>query len=211
MNDFESHHNNARQNVFSSRVAQRLAMVATVCVVLIRPAHVTQAQDQETEEAKFRVLGLFMEVRVPALKKEIAKHEEIELLKIDYASGEVTLRLHGPLRLRNRKPEIRLRGLNERVRLKSRGAFEIIQAHEKLLENRTKIEIPIKGHDCLGCSFGAYRAIYKAAGVHRVTADFGERLLVAWIDPKVTNRKKLEAELVKCKILLDIPDLPSAK
>lgn len=160
------------------------------------------AQDSETEEATFRVLGLFMEVRVQALKKEIAKHEEIELIAVNYESGEVTLRLHDPLRLINNKPENQLRGLNERVRLKSRGAFELIPPREKRLSERTKVEISIRGHDCLGCSFGAYRVLYKMKGVHRVTADMGKGLLVAWIDSKVTNRGTLEAELVKKRVLL---------
>lgn len=174
----------------------------TCALILILSASPARAQDTETEEGTFRVLGLFMKVRVEALKKEIAKHQEIELLKVDYASGEVRLRLHGPLRSKESRTENQLRGLNERVRLRSRGAFEIVPRQAKPLSMRTKVEIPIKGHDCLGCSFGAYRAVYRMKGVHRVTADFGKGLLEAWIDPEETDRDTLEAELVKKRVLL---------
>lgn len=181
-----------------------VALTATLVLFLLSSitTGAAAAQDTSAEESTFRLLGLFMKVRVAAFQKAMAEVEDLDVASVSYETGEVTLRLRGPFRLQNDDHEKQLRALNNRVRIGTRGAFELAPPQPKPLSKRTKIEIPIKGHDCLGCSFGAYRAVYKLKGVHRVTSDFGEASLTAWIEPKVTDRETLEAELLKRKVML---------
>ena len=63
-----------------------------------------------------------------------------------------------------------------------------------------EVRIGIAGVDCRGCSFGAYNAVAELDGVLRATASFKDGLLIAWIDPKLTNREALEAALRKRNI-----------
>jgi|GEM_PF-1279872 len=185
-------------------VTRRLAIAAALGALLTAvSADVLRGQDApDPEEATFRILGLFMKVRVEAFEKAAAAIDDLQVVRVDYDAGEATLRLSGPLRLQKGDRDRQLRALNERVRIGTRGAFELAAPQAKLLSKRTKVEIAIKGHDCLGCSFGAYRAIYQLKGVYRVTADFGEGQVIAWIDPQVTDRDTLQAELEKKKVVL---------
>ena len=177
--------------------------ILSVIVLASSFVSASNAQDEPGhEEATFRVLGLFMKVRVEAFEKAVEELEDLEVVSVDFKTGEAKLRLSGSLRLQKGDREKQLRSLNERVRIATKGAFEIAAAQVRPLSKRKKVTIAIKGHDCLGCSFGAYRAVYKLKGVYRVNADFGGGQLIAWIDPKVTDRETLEVELGRKKVVL---------
>jgi copper chaperone CopZ len=69
----------------------------------------------------------------------------------------------------------------------------------------TRVEIGVLGLDCRGCALGAYEAVAKLDGVEQATASFKEGRVVAWIDPKKTDRATLEAALKKKNIELKSP------
>ncbi len=185
---------------FDGQTMKRILSTIVLTSILVSAG---SAQDESGhEEAAFRVLGLFMKVRVEAFEKAVEEIEDLEVVSVDFKTGEAKLRLSGPLKLQRDDRGNQLRILNERVHIGTKGAFEIAAAQVRPLSKRKKLMFAIKGHDCLGCSFGAYRAVYKLKGVYRVTADFGEGHLIAWIDPKVTDRETLEVELARKKVVL---------
>lgn len=176
-----------------SRCLQLLFLFALVGIV-----------NAEEIERTYHLQGLFDRDRIPEFRDALTNLPPVKVKSIDYASAEVTLQIT-VLEILNKKrfkEEQLLKNLSQRIRSASKGNFDIQPRKQLSIQEAEHIRIPLIGHDCRGCSFGAYRAVYKEPGVIRATCALREGHVKVWIDPKITNRKKLEAAMTKKKIKL---------
>lgn len=152
-------------------------------------------------EHTFRILGLFDPDRENDLRQVVATLEGMEMARVDYDTGEATFRFDVTERFRGAKnPEQLVKAFNQMLRQASRGSFEALPRSEFPKEKWKQVKIPIAGHDCRGCSYGAYLAVYKVAGVERATASFHEGFVTVWIDPAKIDRAALEKALAEKKV-----------
>ena len=163
----------------------------------------------EEARARFRITGLFQPDRVDDLRRQAgtlawregAGMAEARLVAVDYESAMVTFGYDaGAPGFKNRKPEQVFERLNQELRSRSRGAFQLFPAGAmepgKLREER----IAVAGLDCKGCAYGAYRAIAMIDGVERAVVSFRDGHVTARIDSAKTNREALVTALRKAQV-----------
>jgi hypothetical protein len=102
-------------------------------------------------------------------------------------------------------PEQVIQRLDSMLKSASSHTFGIKPLRSVPTEKLTLIVIPIAGLDCKACCLVAYEAVYQLAGVERATASFREGRVTALIDPRKTDRTKLEAALKQRGVQLKSP------
>lgn len=172
-------------------------------LVLARPALAEEVR------VCYRVTGLFQPDRVEDLRRQagaLALREGnatavAKLAGVDYESAVVTFSYDaGAAPFKNRKPEQVLEKLNQELRARSRGAFQLFPVGATERGNLREERIPVAGLDCKGCAYGAYRAIAMIDGVERAVVNFREGHVTARIDPAKTNRAALVTALRKAQV-----------
>ena len=156
-----------------------------------------QAEDKPSAPKQFRhqITGLFSPDREQDLREVFAKLPKFKLVSIDYKNAEAIVE-YDPAKLwSGEKPERYLEIFHGELQNASRGTFGAKPLRTLPLEKLKRIEIPVEGLDCKGCSFAAYRMIYQLPGVESATASFKEGKVTALIDPDKTDRAKLEKAL----------------
>lgn len=176
------------------KTAHRL--VAMLVCLIIAAAATAEDQPTEPRQIKHRITGLFSPDRQDDLRKMIDQVPDVKLVSIDYENAEATFAYDPPTLFADADAE----QLPERFTnlLRSISPYPTFAIHPLYTGPREKlqlVEIGIVGHDCKGCSFAAYEAIYEIEGVERATASFKEGLVTARIDSAKTDRAALEAAL----------------
>lgn len=173
------------------------------CFLLVVCLFAADASGEQTEH-RHRVLGLFQADREDDLAKVVGRLPGVIMIEADFEKGEATFRYDADVLFPGRKTSEQLaQGLDQLLRRESRGTFEVTPLTDNARSKLKRVEIGIVGLDCKGCSYGAYRAIYKIEGVENATASFHNGNVVAWIDPDKTSRsvlvEALEQKRVKVK------------
>jgi copper chaperone CopZ len=168
-------------------------------VLLCWPAGIAA---QEPLEYRHRVTGLFSEDRVADLRVLLEKFPGITLKHVDFNTAEAVFEYDADQLFNKPNPDQLIERFDMLLRNESRGTFGIRPLCLLPKEKLQRVEIPVLGLDCKGCSLGAYEAIFKLDGVEQATASFKLGLVTAWIDPARTNRAVLEDALKKKNVTL---------
>jgi copper chaperone CopZ len=159
------------------------------------------AQDDDTDAGplriKHQITGLFMPERLKDLHVLFDKLPDMKLVEVDYENSEAVIEYEPGNLWPNEKPEKFPERLDNYLRSPSRGTFGAKPLRTTPLKKLELIEIPVVGLDCKGCSYAAYLLVFKLPGVERATSSFKAGKVTALIDPKQTDRKKLEEALTK--------------
>jgi hypothetical protein len=178
-----------------------IALVASLALV----SSVQAADDKVApgeQSYRYRVLGLFQPDRVEDLREAMKQLPEITLVSVDYATTEAEFRFDAAQLFPGVKQSQVLEQFNNRMRTVTSGTFSVRPRLETPRDKLERIEIPIVGLDCKGCSFGAYDSICRLEGVEQATASFKDGKVSALIDPAKTNRAALEAALKQRRVTL---------
>ena len=158
-------------------------------------------QDDSTntgpQRIKHQLTGLFMPERVKDLHVLFEKLPDMKLVNVDYVNSEAVIEYEPAKLWPNEKPEKFPERLDNHLRSPSRGTFGAKPLRTTPLKKLELIEIPVVGLDCKGCSYAAYLLVFKLPGVERATSSFKAGKVTALIDPKQTDRTKLEEALRK--------------
>lgn len=171
-------------------------LVAMLVCLFIAATAAAEDQPGEPRQIKHRVTGLFSPDRQDDLRKMIDQVPDVELVSIDYENAEATF-AYDPVTLfaGADAEQIPARFTNLLRSVSPYATFAIHPLYSGPREKLQLVEIEVAGHDCKGCSFAAYEAIYQIEGVERASASFKEGLVTARIDSTKTNRAALEAAL----------------
>lgn len=158
------------------------------------------------DESYHRILGLSAPEREPDLRATLKAIPEVELVHIDHEKTVVTLRYDPSALFLNENPKKPLKRedidkrLDAKLRSASRGSFSLRPLCSIPQEELERLSIRILIPDCKGCRLGTYNSIARLDGVEwvRFGDDFSE--LIAWIDPKRTNRATLIEKMKKDRI-----------
>ena len=154
---------------------------------------------------KHQITGLFCPEREKALRDAFAKMPKFKLKAIDFDNAEITV-LYDPTAVwPGEKPERYVELFGNEIGNASRNTFRAKQLRTKSIDKLKRVEIPVTGLDCLGCSYGAYRIVFELPGVEMATADFKRGRVTALIDPTLTDQGKLEEALKKAGVEITAP------
>jgi hypothetical protein len=181
-----------------------------LCALLIALSTVVAAEESQStgpREFTFRVLGLFSPDRMDDLRALASSlpQGKVRVVSVDYERATAIFEFDPDEVCGKIDPTKIVERFDQIVGRASRRTFSILPVSEVPIERLVKVEIPIVGLDCKGCSLAAYECVSKLEGVERATASFKVGLLVAWIEPEKTNRATLEESLVKRKVALKKP------
>jgi copper chaperone CopZ len=185
----------------AARVRARLPIAVLLGLTLALHLPTANGQDDSTntgpQRIKHQITGLFMPERVKDLHVLFEKLPDMKLVKVDYVNSEAVIDYEPAKLWPNEKPEKFPERLDNHLRSPSRGTFGAKPLRTTPLKKLELIEIPVVGLDCKGCSYAAYLLVFKLPGVERATSSFKAGKVTALIDPKQTDRKKLEEALRK--------------
>jgi copper chaperone CopZ len=185
----------------AARVRARLPIAVLLGLTLALHLPTANGQDDSTntgpQRIKHQITGLFMPERVKDLHVLFEKLPDMKLVKVDYENSEAVIEYEPGKLWPNEKPENFPERLDNHLRSPSRGTFGAKPLRTTPLKKLELIEIPVVGLDCKGCSYAAYLLVFKLPGVERATSSFKAGKVTALIDPKQTDRKKLEEALRK--------------
>lgn len=192
-------------------MAKNLLLIITLLFMPIA-AVAEEPQPTAPREFTFRVTGLFSPDRVEDLRELIASlpQGDVKVVSVDFDQATVVFAFDPDQLFGKIDPTKIVERFDQIVGNPSRRTFGILPLSEIPAEKLVKLEIPIVGLDCKGCSFAAYDCVYKIEGVERATASFKVGLVTAWIAPEKTNRAALEEMLTKRGIELKQPE-PAAE
>lgn len=175
----------------------RLAWLPLSVLLLSVPS--TRADDKPVRRTKLHVMvtGLFQPDREADLRALFETLPQFTLANVNYDRAEMTVALNPAEVWPNEKPERFPELLDHQLRNASHGSFGVRPLRTVPLKSLQRVEIPISGLDCKGCSFAAYRIVAQMPGVDRATASFKTGKLVAFIDPAATDPAKLVKALKK--------------
>ena len=156
--------------------------------------------------AKHQVTGLFSRDREADLKEAFDKIPTIKLMGIDYDNAEVTVEYEMSKAFPGAKPEEVVEHFDNLLKGASTHTFGVKPLRTTPMDQLTLVEIPIFGLDCKACCLAAYEIVYKLEGVERATASFRDGKMTALIDPKKTDRAKLEAALTAREVQITPPE-----
>lgn len=160
---------------------------------------------EDPQPVRYRVTGLFSPDRPDDLRAVMKKLPDVTLVRIDYDRGEASFTYDPAVVFKDARPEQIPERFDKLLRSVSSSTFGIRPLGTVPRDKLQRIEIPVVGLDCKGCSFAAYEAVYKVDGVEQATASFHDGLVTAWIDPTKTDRATLEAALKKKRVQLPAP------
>ncbi len=144
------------------------------------------AADDTWPTVVMRVAGLCYPERASDLKTEIAERSEVRLVSVDYDHAEATF-AYDPKRT---KPD-------DLKHLGGAHGFQIHPRCEIPFDHLAKVDIPVAGLDCKGCSLGTANVINRIEGVYLVTVDYKAGVVSTRIDLAKTNREALIDALKK--------------
>lgn len=147
------------------------------------------------ERVTYRLLGLFSKDREKDLKLAFEDLPEFTLVSVDFENAEVTLAFAPGKLFPGQKPDRVAELVNDRVRGASGHTFGIKPRRTVPREKLERVEIAAGFLDCKACCLAAYEAVAALDGVEQATASAKEGRVTALIDPKRTDREKLEAVL----------------
>lgn len=154
---------------------------------------------------KHQVTGLFSTDREQDLRETFKQIPEIHVVSIDFKNAEVTLEYSTKKVFANAKPDEIIQRLDGMVKSASNHTFGVKPLRTVPRDKLRLIEIPVAGLDCKACCLAAYEAVYRLEGVETATASFRDGRVTALIDPKKTDRSKLEAALKQREVAAKSP------
>lgn len=156
---------------------------------------------------RYRVTSYFIPERAEAIRKAFKEfHEGITVTDLDFQTGTVTLRFDSEAVLgeaANRSDEHRRHALDSGLRHLTRGTINVLPLSDLPKERLKEVSIPIAGLDCIGCSYAAYEAVRREAGVEYATASFRKGRVLARFDKERTSEAALREALLKRRISLN--------
>jgi len=179
-----------------------LLAIAFCCVSL----HDLSADDKpvEAKGIKHQITGLFCPEREQDFKDLCTeKLARFKLISVDYANAEATFDYDPAKEFPGANPAQIIERFDNELRNASRSTFGARPVRTMPKEQLQLIEIPIVGLDCKACSLAVYEIIYRLPGVEQATASFKTGKATALVDPKQTDRAKLEMALKQRGVTLD--------
>ena len=164
------------------------------CIV---PSALAEDKPGGARPYRHRIVGLFQPDREQDLRDLFVKLPQFKLVSIDYPTAEVVLEYDPAQIWPGEKPDKFVERLDDQLRNVSRGAFGAKPLRAIPLEKLKRVEIPVEGLDCKGCSYAAYRLVFQLPGVEVATASFHSGKVTALFDPKLIDQAKLEEALKK--------------
>jgi copper chaperone CopZ len=189
-----------------------LLMVAVVGLPLTLTAEETQPTGPR--DIKHRVTGLFSADRVNDLQKvvdSLPSTSPVKIVSIDFDRAEVVFNYDPDQLYGKTEPVKYAERFDNVIGNASRRTFGILLLSEMPDDKLEKVEIPIFGLDCKGCSYAAYLSVFRIDGVERAQASFRDKKVTAWIDPAKTNKAALEESLKQRGVDLNLPTAEPAK
>lgn len=156
----------------------------------------------EVEQVKHRITGLFGREREEDLREAVKRMAGVSLVSIDFDHSEATFEYDAAKLFKDSKPKDYLERFDNMLRQASAHTFGARPLCTTPREKLTRVEIPVAGNDCKGCSLAAYESIFKIDGVEQATASFKDGKITALIDPSKTNREALVEALKKRNVVL---------
>ena len=185
---------------------RRTALCLAPALLLIGgPMVLAQDKAANPRPIKHQVTGLFCPEREKDLRDAFAKMPKFKLIAIDYDNAEVTVKYDPASVWPGEKPERYVELFTNEIGNASRNTFRAKPLRTKPIDTLKRVQIPVTGLDCLGCSYGAYRIIHELPGVEMATADFKRGQVTALIDPELTDKNKIEEALKKAGVEITTP------
>lgn len=151
---------------------------------------------------KARVYGLFMPNREADLREVLKQWPEVELVHVDFATSEAEFKIDADKLFPKVKPTDVLNQLDNKLRSATLSTFGLKPLSTVPRDQLQKVEIPVVGLDCKACSFACYEIVARLEGVEQATASFKDGRVTALIDPKRTDKSKLEAALKQRNVVV---------
>jgi copper chaperone CopZ len=144
-----------------------------------------------------QVTGLFQPDRETDLRLLFETLPQFTLVDLDYDRAEMTVELNPAEVWPKEKPEGYIKRLDDEIGKASRRTFGVQELRTIPLEKLQRVEIPIEGLDCKGCSYAAYQRVFELPGIDHATVSFKSGKLVAFIDPDAIDAAKIAEALKK--------------
>jgi copper chaperone CopZ len=178
-----------------------------IVVMLGLAAGLSLADDKpgKPEKLTYRVTGLFSKDREKNLQDAFKELPDIALVAVNFDDAEITVELIPAKVFPDAKPNQVVERLDQKVRSVTKNTFTVKPKRTVARDQLEEIVIPVVGLDCKACCLAAYESIAGIDGVEQATASFKEGKVTALIDPKKTDRTKLEEALRKRGIQLAKP------
>jgi len=151
----------------------------------------------KTERFTYRVIGLFSKDREKDLKAAFAEMPGLTLLSVDFDEAELTVAFAPSKAFPGTKPEQLVERVNDKLRTASGHTFGVKSRRTVPRDKLRRVNIPVAGLDCKACCLAVYEIVAAIDGVDQATASFKDGQVTALIDPKRTDRTKLEDALRK--------------
>jgi copper chaperone CopZ len=183
------------------------ALFVSMAIVVAQFSVQSAADDKplKAERVVFRITGLFAPDREKDLRAAFEELPGFTLVSINFDDAEITVAFVPSKVFGNAKPEKFVEQFDQKLRSASSHTFGIKPRRMAARDKLQTIEIPAAGLDCKACCLAAYEAIAGIDGVEQATASFKEGRITALIDPKRTDRTKLEESLRKKGVALGKP------
>jgi copper chaperone CopZ len=154
---------------------------------------------------RHQITGLFAPERVEDLQTVVEQIPGVTATSVDFATAEAVLDYDAGQLFPGASEEQIIQRLDNLLRQASRHTFGVKPLCAVPRDKLERVEIPVVGLDCPGCSLAAYEAVYRLEGVEQAIASFKIGLVTAWIDPGQTDRRALEDALVQRRVRLREP------
>jgi hypothetical protein len=179
--------------------------LVSVLLVVAAPVRVDGAIANRVR-LRVQVTGLFQPDRETDLRLLFETLPQFTLAELDYDGAEMTVELNPAEVWPNEKPERYIQRLNEQLRRASRQTFGVRPLRTIPREKLQRVEIPIEGLDCKGCSYAAYQRVFELPGIDHATVSFKSGKLVAFIDPDAIDAAKIVEALKKGGVSVVTPE-----
>lgn len=162
------------------------------------------------EEITRPMFGMFSVERQDDLRQVLKAIPELELGKIDFETGQVTLKYDLTKLISNANPKKPPRDeqieqrINDLLNREARGTFRLLPPAKVDFGKLQKLELKVGIHDCKACRYGVYLIVAKMEGVERATVTPKDLILTVWIDGTKVDREQIVAALKK----QNVPVLP---
>lgn len=177
----------------------------TLAILLVGIASASGIADDKSpkpDQVTYKLIGLFSKEREEDLHAAFQELPDFKLIKVSFDDAEVTIEFAPAKLFPGQKPERVTELVNDRLRSASGRTFGVNAKRMLPRDKLERIVIPAAGLDCKACCLAAYETIANIDGVEQATASFKEGQVTALIDPKKTERTKLEDALRKKGVVL---------
>jgi copper chaperone CopZ len=173
---------------------------ALACLAFVCGTAVADDKAGTLEKFTYRVQGLFAPDREADLRDVIKEFPDVTLVSIGYESAELTVVFNPKKLFPDAKPDQVLERFNQKVRNATKGTFSVVPRRTTPRDQLEQVTVRVAPLDCKACALGAYEIVVRVEGVEQATVDMKEGQISALIDPKKTDRAKLEEALRKREI-----------